>query len=51
MKIKLFIKENITFKKFKKCFGDIQNFKNVNKNLSQIFRDTEFERDIINKIR
>jgi hypothetical protein len=51
VKIKSLIKEDITLKKFKKCFSDIQNLKIVNKNFSQILRDTEFEWDIINKIR
>jgi hypothetical protein len=51
MKIKSLTKENTTFEKFKKYFDDIQNFKNINKNLSQILRDTEFKRNIINKIR
>jgi hypothetical protein len=51
IKMKSFIEKDITFEKFKKCFGDIQNLKNANKNLLQIFRNTEFERDTINKIR
>jgi hypothetical protein len=51
MKMKSLTEEDITLKKFKKCFDDIQNFKNANKNLSQILRDTKFERDTINKTR
>ena len=39
------------FKKLEISLGDVQNFKDTNKNLLQIIRDMEIKRKAINKAR
>jgi hypothetical protein len=51
MKTKNLAEEITTLKKLEKFLDDVQNFKNANQNLSQIIRDMEIKREIINKTR